>query len=57
MIASSELTTHTFTWQDGNTPLSVAIRESHFRTMKYLVEGGADVEAKDTVSDVHVVEI
>ena len=39
-------------YQDGNTPLIWAAREGHLPVVEYLLEKGADMEAKDHVSDV-----
>ena len=38
--------------QDGNTPLMIAAREGHLPVVGYLLERGADMEAKNVVSDV-----
>ena len=38
-------------YQDGNTPLIWAVREGHLPVVECLVEKGADIEARDVVSD------
>ena len=38
--------------QDGYTPLMFAAMQDHLPVVEYLVERGADMEAKDNVSDV-----
>ena len=38
--------------QDGTTPLLWAARNGHLPMVEYLVEKGANMEAKDNVSDV-----
>ena len=38
--------------QYGSTPLMNAAMNGHLRVVEYLVEKGADMEAKDQVSDV-----
>ena len=38
--------------QDGDTPLLVAAKHGHLSVVEYLLERGADIEAKDNVSDV-----
>ena len=39
-------------YQNGNTPLMWAAWKGHLPAVEYLVERGADMEAKDDVSDV-----
>ena len=39
-------------YQHGFTPLIYAAVNGHLRVMEYLLEKGADMEAKDKVSDV-----
>ena len=39
-------------YQWGRTPLILAAGEGHLAVVEYLVEKGADMEAKDIVSDV-----
>ena len=39
-------------YQDGDTPLIYAVDEGHLPTVEYLVEKGADMEAKSEVNDV-----
>ena len=39
-------------YQDGYTPLIHAAEEGHLAVVEYLLEKGADMEAKDGVSDV-----
>ena len=41
-------------YQYGTTPLMYATANGHLPVVEYLVEKGADVEAKDDVSDVIV---
>ena len=39
-------------YQNGDTPLMLAVGEGHLPVVEYLVENGADIEAKNRVSDV-----
>ena len=39
-------------YQNGDTPLMKAAGNNHLPMIEYLVERGADMEAKDYVSDV-----
>ena len=39
-------------YQDGFTPLMHAAMEGHLPVVEYLVEKGADMEAKNDVNDV-----
>ena len=39
-------------YQDGDTPLLLAAENGHLPLVEYLVEKGADIEAKNNVSDV-----
>ena len=39
-------------YQNGATPLLYAAKEGHLQVLEYLAEKGADIEAKDKVSDV-----
>ena len=39
-------------YQDGFTPLAWAAKKGHLPVAEHLVEKGADIEAKDQVSDV-----
>ena len=39
-------------YQAGGTPLTYAAENGHLPVVEYLVEKGADMEAKDNVSDV-----
>ena len=41
-----------YTHQIGKPPSTCAAVEGHFPVVEYLVEKGADMEAKDKVSDV-----
>ena len=38
--------------QNGKTPLMEAAKNGHLPVLEYLMERGADMEAKDNVSDV-----
>ena len=38
--------------QNGWIPLMIAAMNGHFPMVRYLVENGADMEAKNSVSDV-----
>ena len=49
---TSNMNIFLWTAQNGWTPLLCAAREGHFPVVEYLMEKGADVEAKDEVSDV-----
>ena len=44
--------THLWMYQYGNAPLMIAAREGRLPVVEYLVEKGADMEAKSKVSDV-----
>ena len=39
-------------YQNGTTPLKNAAASGHLSAIEYLVERGADIQAKDVVSDV-----
>ena len=39
-------------YQHGDTPLTYAAIKGHLPVVEYLVERGADMEARDNVSDV-----
>mgnify|MGYP002380850243 CR=1 FL=1 len=51
---SHSYATHEYIWmyQIGKTPLLLATARDHFPVIEYLVKKGADMEAKNTVSDV-----
>ena len=44
-------------YQFGKTPLMHAAKHGHLWAVEYLLERGADMEATDEVSAVHIVDV